>query len=100
MQSRRNATIDVNPIVIKNNTIVSLHIDDEECSSEQLAPYGQLHGDDTLGFHWVAPMSLSVRFVFTSSSSSLPSFLKMEYDIRLTAVLPLMSILEIGFPSM
>jgi hypothetical protein len=38
--------------------------------------------------------------VFTSSSSSLPSFLKMEYDIRLMAAPPSTSILEIGFPSM
>jgi hypothetical protein len=37
--------IDVNPIVAKNNTIVTLHLDDEEHSSERLAPYGELHGD-------------------------------------------------------
>jgi hypothetical protein len=38
MQIRRNATIGVNPIAAKNNTIVTLH----------------LH-DDTLGFHRVPP---------------------------------------------
>jgi hypothetical protein len=37
--------IDVNPITIKNNTIVTLHLDDEERSSDQLAPYSELHGD-------------------------------------------------------
>jgi hypothetical protein len=44
-----------NPIVTKNNAIVTLRIDDEERSSERLAPYGELHGDDTSGFHRVAP---------------------------------------------
>jgi hypothetical protein len=46
------------------------------------------------------PMLLSIRLVFISSSSYLPSFFKMEYGIRLTAALPSMSILEIGFLSM
>jgi hypothetical protein len=92
--------IGVNPIAAKNNAIVSLHLDDKEHGSERLAPYGELHGDDTLGFHQVVPMLLSIRLVFMSSSSSLPSFLKMEYDIGLTAVPSSMSIPEIGFPSM
>jgi hypothetical protein len=30
----------MNPIAAKNNTIVTLHLDDEEYGSEQLAPYG------------------------------------------------------------
>jgi hypothetical protein len=47
--------VGMNPIVTKNNAIVTLHIDDEERSSERLAPYGELHGDDTPGFHRVAP---------------------------------------------
>jgi hypothetical protein len=47
--------IGVYPIVTKNNTIVTMHLDDEERGSEQLAPYGELHGDDTSGFHVVAP---------------------------------------------
>jgi hypothetical protein len=98
MQSRRNATIGVNSIMAKNNTIVSLHLDDEERSSERLTPYGELHGDDTPGFQQVAPTPLSIRLVFMSSLSSLPSFLKMEYDIRLMTAPPSMSILEIGFP--
>jgi hypothetical protein len=102
MQSRRNAMVGVNPITGKNNTIVTLHLDDEKCGSERLAPYGELHGDDTPGFHRVAPPPtlLSVRLVFMSLSFSIPSFLKMEYGIRLTAVPPSMSILEIGFPLM
>jgi hypothetical protein len=86
--------------MVKNNTVVTLHLDDEEHNSERFAPYGGLHGDDAFGLHLVAPTSLSVRLVFMSSSSSLPSFLKMEYDIKLTAALSSMSILEIGFPSM
>jgi hypothetical protein len=81
VQSRGNTMIGVNPIMTKNNTIVTLHLDDEECGSKRLAPYGELHGYDALGFHQVAPTPLSDRLVFTSSSSSLPSFLKMEYDI-------------------
>jgi hypothetical protein len=54
MQSRTYATIGVNPNMAKNNTIVTLHLDDEEHGSERLAPYGELHGDDTPGFHRVA----------------------------------------------
>jgi hypothetical protein len=92
--------IGVNSITAMNNTIVTLHLDDEERGSERLAPYGELHGDDTPGFHWVPPTRLSGRLVFTSSSSSLPSHLKIEYDIRLMAAPSLMSILEIGFPLM
>jgi hypothetical protein len=34
VQSRENAMIGVNPITAKNNTIVTLHLDDEECDSE------------------------------------------------------------------
>jgi hypothetical protein len=92
--------IDVNPIAAKNNTIVTLHLDDEECDSKRLAPNGELHGDDTSSLHRVAPMPLSVRLVFISSLSSRPSFLKMEYDIKLTAAPPSTSILEIGLLSM
>jgi hypothetical protein len=55
MQSRSNATIGVNPIVTKNNTIVTLHLDDEERGSKRLAPYGELHGNDTPVFHRVVP---------------------------------------------
>jgi hypothetical protein len=55
MQSRRNTTIFMNSIVAKNNTIVTLHLDDEERGSERLAPYGEIHGDDTSGLHRVAP---------------------------------------------
>jgi hypothetical protein len=50
--------IDVNPIMAKNDAIVTLHHNDEECGSERLAPYGELHGDDTLGLHWVAPRAV------------------------------------------
>jgi hypothetical protein len=46
--------IGVNPIMAKNNTIVTLHLDNEECGSERLAPYGELHRDDTPGLHRVA----------------------------------------------
>jgi hypothetical protein len=99
MQSRRNTTIDVNSIMAKNDTIVTLHLNNEERGSERLTPHGELHGDDTLGFHRTSP-PLSIRLVFMTSSSSLPSFLKMEYGIRLMVTLPSMSILEIGFPLM
>jgi hypothetical protein len=34
VQNRGTITIDVNPIAAKNNTIVTLHLDDEECDSE------------------------------------------------------------------
>jgi hypothetical protein len=67
--------IGVNPIVIQNNDIVILHLNDKERGSEQLAPHGELYGDDASTLHQDAPMSFSVKLVFTSSSSSLPSFL-------------------------
>jgi hypothetical protein len=35
-----------------------LHLDDEERSSERFAPHGELHGDDTLGLHRVAPHAI------------------------------------------
>jgi hypothetical protein len=50
--------IGMNPIMTKNNTIVTSHLDDEERGSERLAPYGELHGDDTSGFHRVAPHTI------------------------------------------
>jgi hypothetical protein len=90
----------VNPIAAKNNTIVTLHLDDEECCGERLAPYGELHGDDTLSLHQVAPHNVKRKVSLTCLSCSLPSFLKMEYDIRLMTAPPSMSIMEIGFPSM
>jgi hypothetical protein len=99
MQNRRNKTIGVNPIVTKNNTIVTLHLDDEERGSERLASYGEVHRDDTPDFHQVAPHTIKSQ-VGLHESSSLPSFLKMEYSIRLTVVPPAMSILEISLPSM
>jgi hypothetical protein len=89
--------IGVNPIVAKNDTIVTLHLDNEERDSERLAPYGELYGDDTLALHRVTPATpLSVRLVFTSSLSSLPSFLKIEYVIRLMEAPSSTSIMEIG----
>jgi hypothetical protein len=45
--------IGVNPIATQNNTIVTFHLDDEECGSERRAPYGELHGDDASSLHWV-----------------------------------------------
>jgi hypothetical protein len=50
--------IGMNPIVTKNNTIITLHLDDKKCGSERLAPYDELHGDDTLGLHRVAPHAI------------------------------------------
>jgi hypothetical protein len=99
VQSRGNTMIDMNPIAAKDNTIVTLHLDDEKYGSKRFAPYGELHRDDASSLHRVAPMPLSVRLVFTSSSSSRPSFLKIEYDIKLMTAPPSMSILEIGLPS-
>jgi hypothetical protein len=99
MQSRRNATISVNPIAAKNNIVVTLHLNNEKYGGERHASYGELHGDDTPGLYRVTPMLISVRLIFTSSPSSHPRFLKMEYDIRLTVAPPSMRILEISFPS-
>jgi hypothetical protein len=53
--------IGVHPIIAKNNTIVILHLNDEECGSERLAPYGELQGDDTPGLHRVAPPPHAIK---------------------------------------
>jgi hypothetical protein len=92
--------IGVNPIMTRNNTIISLHHDDEEHISEGLAPHDELHGDDASSLHRVAPTPFSVKLVFMSSSSSLPSFLNMECNIRLTITPLSTSIMEIGLSSM
>jgi hypothetical protein len=55
VQSTGNIMIGVNPIMAKNNTIVTLHLDDEKCGSKRLAPNGELHRDDTSRLHRVAP---------------------------------------------
>jgi hypothetical protein len=47
--------IGVNPIVTNNNTIVTLHLNDEEHGSVQLAPYGEIHGEGASGLHRIAP---------------------------------------------
>jgi hypothetical protein len=45
----------MNLITTKNNTVVTLHLDDKERGRKQLAPYNELHGDNTLGLHLVGP---------------------------------------------
>jgi hypothetical protein len=55
VQSRGNATIVIYPIMAKNNTIATLHLNDKECDSKRLAPNDELHGDDTSSLHRVAP---------------------------------------------
>jgi hypothetical protein len=47
--------IGMNPIAVKNNTIVTLHLNDEECGSNKFAPYGELQRDDASSLHRVAP---------------------------------------------
>jgi hypothetical protein len=61
LQSRRNTMIGVNPIVTQNNSVVTLHLDDEERDSERLSPYGELHQDDTSCLHWVAPHAVQCQ---------------------------------------
>jgi hypothetical protein len=92
--------IGMNPIMTKHNTIVTLRLDDEECGRERLAPTVSSMETTPLASISLPPMPFSVKLVFKSSLSSLPSFLNTEYDIRLTAVPLLTSILEIGLPSM
>jgi hypothetical protein len=47
--------VGINLIATKNNTVVTLHLDDKERGSKRIAPYGELHGNDTPSLHWVAP---------------------------------------------
>jgi hypothetical protein len=58
VQSRGNTMIDVNPIAAKNNTIVTLHLNDKECGSKRFTPNGELHGDDSSSLHRVAPHAI------------------------------------------
>jgi hypothetical protein len=90
----------MNPIVAKNNTIVTMHLDDEECGSKRLVPNDEFHGDDTSSLHQVAPTPLSVWLVFISLSTSCSGFLKTEHDIKLMAASLSMSIREIDLPLM
>jgi hypothetical protein len=100
VQSRGNATIGVNPTVARNNTIVILHLDEKNVVARDLLPMMSSMETTPLAYIESPPTPLSVRLLFTSSSSSLPNF-KMEYDIKLMAVLSSsMSILEIGLLSM
>jgi hypothetical protein len=46
--------IDMNSIVTKNNTIVTLYLDDEKYGSKRFARYGELHRDDASSLHRVA----------------------------------------------
>jgi hypothetical protein len=71
----------VNPITVKNNTIVTLHLDDDECGSELLAPYDEFHGDDTLGLHRVAPPPIVKHQVGLHELIVLPSKL-LEDGVR------------------
>jgi hypothetical protein len=64
--------IGVNPIMAKNNTIVTLDLDDEERGSERFSPYSKLHGDDTSGLHRVPP----------------PHAVKHQVDLQELIVLP------------
>jgi hypothetical protein len=50
--------IGMNPITTKNNTIVTLHLNDEECGSKRFAPYGGLHRDDASSLHQDAPNAI------------------------------------------
>jgi hypothetical protein len=61
VQSRGNTTIGMNPIAAKNNIIVTLHFNDEECGSKRLAPNGELHGDDTSSLHRVVPHAVKCQ---------------------------------------
>jgi hypothetical protein len=100
MQSRRNAAVGMNPITAKNKTIVTLHLDDEECGSKRVAPYGELHGNDTPSLHRVALHAVKCKISLHELIVPLPSFLKMVYGIRFMVAPPSMSILETGSPLM
>jgi hypothetical protein len=78
VQSRGNIAIGVNPITAKNNTIVTLHLNDEECGSERLAPYGEFNGDDASSLHRVTPHAIKHQvglheLVVSILESGLPS---------------------------
>jgi hypothetical protein len=61
VQTRGNTMIGMNLITTKNNTIVTLHLDNKECGSKTLAPYGELHRDDASSLHRVAPHAIKCQ---------------------------------------
>jgi hypothetical protein len=58
MQSRRHTPIGVNPIMTQNNIVVTLHLNNEESGSEQLAPHRELHGDDAPNLYRLVPHAI------------------------------------------
>jgi hypothetical protein len=90
----------VNPIAARDNTIVTLYLNDEECGSERLAPYSDLHRDDASGLHWVTPHIVKHQVGLHDLITVPSKLLEDGVCIRLTIASPLMSILENGFPSL
>jgi hypothetical protein len=101
MQSRRYTSVGMNPIVVKNNAIVTWHLDDEECDSE-------LHGDDPFGLHRVGPHAvnhkvglhelviLPYKLLEHGAQHQVDGSATVVYGIMLMAALPSTSVLEIG----
>jgi hypothetical protein len=54
MQGRRYAMVGLNSILPQDNAIVSLHLGDEECGSQSLAPHDQLHGRNSLSSNGIS----------------------------------------------
>jgi hypothetical protein len=90
----------MNLIVAKNNTIVTLHLDDEECDIKRLAPYGELHGDVAPSLHCIAPHAIKCHVGLHKLVVFPLKLLKMEFDIKLMTAPSSTSILEISLPSM
>jgi hypothetical protein len=78
--------IGVNPIATKNNTIVTLHLDNEEHGSEWLAPYGELHGNDTPVFHRVVlhavKHSVGLHELVVLASKLIEDGVRHQVDVR------------------
>jgi hypothetical protein len=63
MQGRRYAMVGMNPIMPKDDAIVTLHLDNEERSSQSLAPHSQLHGINSFGSNGITTTDIIDRHV-------------------------------------
>ena len=63
VQGRWYTLIGVNPITSKYEVEVTLHLGDEECRSNRLAPNGQLHRSNPLGTNGITFSNVADRHV-------------------------------------
>ena len=78
MQGRRNTLIGMNPITLKYQTEVTLHLGDEEDCGKCLASNGQLHGSNPLGTNGIIFTNIADRHVRLDQLLILPAKLLVQ----------------------